>query len=186
MYIALLILVGIIVLLVIYGITVYNRLVSLRQQTGNAWGQIDVQLKRRYDLIPNLVETVKGYMKHESETLERVIQARNMALQARSVQEKANADAAVGAALTGIFGLAESYPDLKANQNMLSLQEELQGTENKIAFARQYYNDIVTSYNTRIESFPDSIFANMGGFKPKELFEVDDAGEREPVKVSFG
>ncbi len=185
MGIALIVLAGIVVLLVIYGIATYNRLVSLRQQTSNAWGQIDVQLKRRYDLIPNLVETVKGYMKHESETLEKVVQARNMALQAQGPQQKATAEKAVGAALTGIFGLVESYPDLKANQNMLALQEELQSTENKISFARQYYNDIVTSYNTRIQSFPDSIFAGMGGFQPKELFEIGDATEREPVKVSF-
>jgi LemA protein len=177
--------VGILVLILIGAIAIYNSLVSLRQQTSNAWGQIDVQLKRRYDLIPNLVETVKGYMKHESETLERVIQARNMALQAQTVGEKARAESAVAGALTGIFGLAESYPDLKANENMLSLQEELKSTENKIAFARQYYNDMVTRYNTKIEQFPSSIFANAGNFKPRELFEIESPAEREPVKVSF-
>jgi LemA protein len=179
------ILIGVLVLLLIIAVGMYNSLVSLRQQTGNAWAQIDVQLKRRYDLIPNLVETVKGYMKHEQDTLERVIQARNMALQAKTVKEKATAESAVGAALTGIFGLAEAYPDLKANENMMSLQEELKSTENKIAFARQYYNDIVTSYNTKIETFPSSVFASMGGFKPKDLFELDEPAAREAVKVKF-
>jgi LemA protein len=177
--------IGILVVLLVVFIGMYNSLVSLRQQTGNAWGQIDVQLKRRYDLIPNLVETVKGYMKHEQDTLEKVIKARNMALQATGVKEKAQAEVAVGSALTGIFGLAEAYPELKSNENMLSLQEELKSTENKIAFARQYYNDIVTAYNTKIETFPSSIFAGMGGFKSKELFELEDAAARENVKVQF-
>ncbi|HRK22540.1 MAG TPA: LemA family protein [Fimbriimonadaceae bacterium] len=177
--------IGVLVLLLFAAIGMYNSLVRLRQQTSNAWAQIDVQLKRRYDLIPNLVETVKGYMAHEAGTLEKVIQARNMALQANTVKEKATAEAAVGAALTGIFGLAEAYPDLKANTNMMSLQEELKSTENKIAFARQYYNDIVTSYNTKIETFPSSIFASMGGFKPKDLFELDEPAAREAVKVQF-
>lgn len=180
-----LIVVAILILIVVFGIATYNRLVSLRQQTMNAWGQIDVQLKRRYDLIPNLVETVKGYMKHEQETLEKVIQARNAALAATGVRDKAAAEAQVTAALGGIFALAEAYPELKANENMLSLQEELKSTENKIAFARQYYNDIVTAYNTRIQSFPDSLFAGMGNFKPRDLFELDDAAAREPVKVQF-
>jgi LemA protein len=179
------VLIGVLVLLLLIAVGMYNSLVSLRQQTGNAWAQIDVQLKRRYDLIPNLVETVKGYMSHEKDTLERVIQARNQALQANTVKEKATAEAAVGAALTGFFGLAEAYPDLKANTNMMSLQEELKSTENKIAFARQYYNDIVTSYNTKIETFPSSIFASMGNFKPKELFELDEPAAREAVKVQF-
>lgn len=179
------VIIGVLVLLLLIAVGMYNSLVSLRQQTGNAWAQIDVQLKRRYDLIPNLVETVKGYMAHEKDTLERVIQARNQALQANTVREKATAEAAVGAALTGFFGLAEAYPDLKANTNMMSLQEELKSTENKIAFARQYYNDIVTSYNTKIETFPSSIFASMGNFKPKELFELDEPAAREAVKVQF-
>ncbi|BBO23799.1 MAG: LemA family protein [Armatimonadetes bacterium] len=178
-------LIGILVVLLIVAISAYNSLVSLRQQTGNAWAQIDVQLKRRYDLIPNLVETVKGYMKHEQDTLEKVIKARNMALAATTVGEKATAEKAVGAALTGIFGLAEAYPDLKSNENMIQLQEELRGTENKIAFARQYYNDIVTAYNTKIEAFPTNIFANMGKFEPKELFELEEPAAREPVKVKF-
>jgi LemA protein len=179
------ILIGLLVVLVLVAIGMYNGLVSLRQQTNNAWGQIDVQLKRRYDLIPNLVETVKGYMKHEQETLERVIQARNRAISATGVKEKAAAENQITAALGGFFALAESYPDLKANQNMLTLQEELRSTENKIAFARQYYNDIVTAYNTKIETFPSNIFASMGGFRPRELFELDEPAAREAVKVKF-
>jgi len=175
----------VVVLLVVYGISQYNGLVSLRRQTQNAFGQIDVQLKRRYDLIPNLVETVKGYMKHEQDTLERVIQARNRAVSATTVGEKAAAETQVTAALGGFFALSESYPELRSNTNMLSLQEELKSTENKISFARQYYNDVVTAYNTKIETFPSSIFANGGGFKPKDLFEIEDAIQRENVKVQF-
>ncbi len=179
------ILVGLLVLLLIVAVASYNGLVSLRQQTNNAWGQIDVQLKRRYDLIPNLVETVKGYMKHEQETLEKVIQARNRAMSATGIAERATAEQALGAAVTQLFGLAEAYPDLKANENMLSLQEELKSTENKIAFARQYYNDIVTSYNTKIEAFPSNVFAGMFSFKSRELFELDEPAAREAVKVQF-
>jgi len=176
---------GIIALLVIYGIVTFNGLVSLRQQTSNAWGQIDVQLKRRYDLIPNLVETVKAYMAHEKDTLERVIQARNRALGATTIGEKAAAETAVTSALTGLFALAESYPQLRASENMQQLQEELTSTENKIAFSRQYYNDVVTAYNTKIQQFPSSIFANLGGFKMRELFEIESPAMREPVKVDF-
>jgi LemA protein len=181
----LLIFVVLIVVLLFWGIGTYNSLVKLRQETMNAWAQIDVQLKRRYDLIPNLVETVKGYMKHEQETLEKVIQARNMAVNASSVKDKANAETQVAAALHGFFGLAESYPDLKSNTNMQQLQEELTATENKISFARQYYNDVTTRYNTKIETFPSSIFANMGGFKHRDLFEIEDPQVRENVKVQF-
>jgi LemA protein len=172
-------------LIVFYAISQYNGLVSLRRQTQNAFGQIDVQLKRRYDLIPNLVETVKGYMKHEGDTLERVIAARNRAVSATTVHDKAEAESEVRGALNGIFALSESYPDLRSNQNMLSLQEELKSTENKIAFARQYYNDVVTAYNTKIETFPSSIFANSGNFKPAELFEIEDPVQRENVRVQF-
>ncbi len=177
--------VGILVLVMVGAIALYNGLVSARQQANNAWAQVEVQLKRRYDLIPNLVETVKGYMSHEKDTLERVIQARNMGLQAKTVGEKATAEAAIGAAITGIFGLTEAYPELKANQNMIALQEELTQTENKIAFSRQYYNDVATNYNTKIETFPSSIFASSGGFKPRELFLVEEPAQREPVKVQF-
>lgn len=179
------VLIGILVLVLILSIGMYNGLVSLRQQVKNGFSQIDVQLKRRYDLIPNLVETVKGYMKFEQDTLEKVIQARNMALGAQSVKEKGAAEAQVTSALGGFFALAESYPDLKANTNMLSLQEELKSTENKISFARQYYNDIVTAYNTKLETFPSAIFASAGGFKPADLFEIEAPAEREAVKVQF-
>jgi LemA protein len=175
----------VIVLLVVFGVGAYNGLVSSRQQVGNAFSQIDVHLKRRYDLIPNLVETVKGYMAHEAGTLEKVVQARNMAMAANTVADKANAEKQVTMALSGLFAVAEAYPDLKANENMLSLQEELKGTENKIAFARQYYNDVTTSYNTKLEQFPTNVIANMGSFKSRELFEIDEPASREPVKVSF-
>lgn len=185
MTITLILVVGILLVILIGAVMMYNGLVSLRQQVSNAFGQIDVQLKRRYDLIPNLVETVKGYMKFEQETLEKVIQARNRAISATGVKEKAAAETQVTAALGGFFALSESYPELKANQNMLSLQEELKSTENKIAFAWQYYNDIVTAYNTKIETFPSSILAGAGGFKPRELFELDEPAAREAVKVQF-
>lgn len=174
-----------IVVAIFASIAMYNKLVSLRQQVKNAWAQIDVQLKRRYDLIPNLVETVKGYMKHEQDTLEKVIKARNAALSATSVKEKSVAEGQLTAALGGIFALSEAYPELKSNENMLSLQEELKSTENKISFARQYYNDMVTLYNTRLETFPSSIFASLGGFKPQELFELDEPAARDAVKVQF-
>lgn len=181
-----LVILGIVVILFIAALFgMYNSLVSLRQQTQNAFSQIDVQLKRRYDLIPNLVDTVKGYMKYEGDTLERVIQARNRAVNATTVGEKAAAEGEVSSALANVFALSEAYPDLKANANVQSLMEELKSTENKIAFARQYYNDSVTAYNTKIQTVPTSILANSFGFKPRELFELDDAAAREPVKVQF-
>jgi LemA protein len=182
---AVLVFLAVIVALVIFGISAYNGLVRLRRETENAFSQIDVQLKRRYDVIPNLVETVKGYMKHEQDTLERVISARNRALGANSVGEKAAAEGQVASALTGLFALSEAYPELRSNENMLSLQEELKSTENKISFARQYYNNTVTSYNTKIETFPSNIIANSSGFKPNDLFEIEDPIERQNVKVSF-
>ncbi len=175
----------VVVLIAVVLIGMYNSLVSLRQQTMNAWAQIDVQLKRRYDLIPNLVESVKGIMNFEQETLTKVIQARNNALSASTPGEKMAADAQVTSALGGFFALSEAYPELKSNENMLALQEELKGTENKIGMARGFYNDVVTNYNTKLETFPSSLMANMGGFKPKEVFEISDAIERENVKVSF-
>ncbi|MBS1716139.1 MAG: LemA family protein [Armatimonadetes bacterium] len=175
----------VVVVLFLLFIGMYNGLVRSRVEVDNAFSQIDVQLKRRYDLIPNLVETVKGYMNFEQTTLEKVIQARNMALGAKSVNEKAAADGQVTSALNGFFAIAESYPDLKANQNMLSLQEELKSTENKISFARQYYNDSVTAYNTKLQVFPSSIIASMGGFTPRDLFVVENATERENVQVKF-
>jgi LemA protein len=163
----------------------YNSLVSLRQRTMAAWGQIDVQLKRRYDLIPNMVETVKGYMAHEQGTLEKVIQARNSAMAAEGVHDKSVAESQLTRAISGFFALAESYPELKADAAMGQLQEELRATENKIAMARQYYNDTVTEYNTRLETFPSSLVASFGGFKSRELFELEEAEARDVVKVSF-
>ncbi|MCH7685182.1 MAG: LemA family protein [Planctomycetes bacterium] len=193
------ILIGIVVFLLMFGmyfVRIYNKLVQLRNRFKNAYSQIDVQLKRRYDLIPNLVETAKGYMKHESETLEAVIQARNQAMSAGQAAAQSPGDPTamqgiVGAetALTGtlgkLFALAESYPDLKANENMLSIQEELSSTENRIAFARQSYNDSVMHFNTRRESFPDTMIANTFNFTEAMLWEIEAEEERENVKVSF-
>lgn len=163
----------------------YNGLVRLRNQLENAWAQIDVQLKRRHDLIPNLVETVKGYAKHERETFERVTQARNMAINAKSVGERAEAENVLTGALKSLFAVAEAYPELKANQNFMQLQEELASTENKVAFSRQFYNDSVMTYNTRIEIFPINLIATMFNFGRREFFEVKAEDEREAPKVSF-
>src|SRR4030043_2246383 len=165
----------------------YNGLVRLRNQVKNAWAQIDVQLKRRYDLIPNLVETDKGYMTHERETMEAVTKARNLAQQVSSASagERSKAEGELSSALSRLLAVAESYPDLKANQNFLALQEELTSTENKISFARQFYNDSVLRYNNKTQMFPSNIIANMTGFKQGDFFETKTAEEREPVKVSF-
>jgi LemA protein len=163
----------------------YNGLVRLRNQLENAWAQIDVQLKRRCDLIPNLVETVKGYAKHESGTLEAVIQARNMAVSAKGVAERAQAENVLTGALKSLFAVAEAYPNLKADQSFLRLQEELTSTENKIAFSRQFYNDSVMTFNTQIEVFPQNIIAGMFHFVRREFFEVKDEASREAPKVSF-
>jgi LemA protein len=157
----------------------------MRTEVENAWAQIDVQLRRRYDLIPNLVETVKGYAAHERQTLEKVIQARAMAMQATGVAEKAEAENILTGTLKSLFALAEAYPNLKANENFLQLQEELASTENKIAFARQYYNDSVMRYNARIQQFPTNIIAGIFAFTKKEFFEVQEAAVREAPKVSF-
>ncbi len=186
-----------IVVLVLLVVGIYNSLVMLRNQYKNAFAQIDVQLRRRYDLIPNLVETVKGYMKHERETLEAVIQARNSAVSAGQ-RAAANpgepgamtalnqAEAQLSGSLGRMFALAEAYPDLKANQNMANLQEELTSTENKISFSRQAYNDAVTSYNSKRESFPGNMLAGMFGFTPAQLLEAVEAPEqRQAPKVSF-
>jgi LemA protein len=188
--------VGVLMILAIVVVGMYNQLVTLRNRYKNAFSQIDVQLKRRYDLIPNLVEVAKGYMKHERETLEAVIKARNAAYSAgqKAAQNPGDpqAMAALGGAegqLTGVLGrlfaVAEAYPDLKANQNMLSLQEELTSTENKVAFARQAYNDSVMVYNTQRETFPTVIIAGMFNFQAASLFEVEQAEQREAPKVSF-
>jgi LemA protein len=179
--------IGIVVVLAIVLWTLYNGLVRLRNQVKNAWAQIDVQLKRRYDLIPNLVETVKGYMKHERETLEAVTKARNLAQQASSAGagERAKAEGELSSALSRLLAVVERYPDLKANQNFLALQEELTSTENKISFSRQYYNDSVLRYNNQTQMVPSNIVASMFGFKVGEFFEVTLAAEREAPKVSF-
>src|SRR5713226_922609 len=168
-------------LAIVAGIAIYNGLVNKSTETKNSWSQIDVQLKRRYDLIPNLVETVKGYAGHEKETLERVIQARNMAVSAKSVGEQAQAENILSGALKSLFAVAEAYPDLKANQNFLGLQEELSSTENRIGFARQHYNDVVGDYNSSLMRFPANIVGGMFGFKPADFFQLD-AAEAEAVK----
>ena len=180
----LLILLGIVVIAAIAVIVMYNGLVTLRNRIENAWAQIDVQLKRRYDLIPNLVETVKGYAKHERETLEAVIQARNMAMAAQGPAQQAAAENMITGALKSLFALSEAYPDLKANENFLNLQEELTGTEGRIAYARQFYNDTVYKYNTKIQKFPTVVLAGMFRFNEREYFEADDEA-RGPVRVSF-
>lgn len=183
------IVVGVIVVLLVIGVIVmYNGLVRLRNQMQNSWSQIDVQLKRRHDLIPNLVETVKGYAAHERETLDAVTTARNLAQGAvgKGVGEQSKAEGELSGALSRLLAVAENYPDLKANQNFLALQEELTSTENKIAFARQYFNDSVLFYNNKIQMFPSNIIAGMFGFKQGEFFEIEVAAEREVPKVSFG
>lgn len=180
----LLVLIIIAVVIVGWVILAYNSLVRLRNRVQNAWAQIDVQLKRRHDLIPNLVETVKGYMKYEQETLDKVIKARAAAMNAHGVAATAEAENQLSATLKSLFALVENYPDLKANQNMLALQEELTTTENRIAFARQHYNDSVMTYNTAIETFPRNLIAGMFGFTRQELFSAPES-EREPVKVQF-
>jgi LemA protein len=166
-------------------IFLYNALVRGRQMATNAWSQIDVQLQRRHDLVPNLVETVKGYMKHEQETLDKVIQARAAAINARTVPEKAQAESMLGQAITGLFGVVEAYPDLKADSVMRELQEELSTTENKISYSRLYYNDVTTRYNTMLETIPTAFMAGIGGFKPRDLFEIEDPAVREAPKVAF-
>jgi len=169
-------------------VSLYNGLVSRRNETKNCWSQIDVQLKRRYELIPNLVETVKGYMKHEQETLENVVKARQQAVDLRNagnIGELMKADGALTQSLGRLFAVAEGYPDLKANQNMLNLQEELTSTENRIGFSRQAYNDAVMKMNNGIEQFPSNIVAGMFSFKQGEFFEVESGEERKVVKVSF-
>jgi len=186
-YLIPLIVVGVIAL---WFVGLYNGLVRLKNIGKEAWAQIDVQLKRRHDLIPNLVETAKGYMKHERETLESVIQARNAAVAVQADPSKGPAaQAAAENALTGVlrqfFALSESYPDLKANTNMLQVQEELTSTENRIAFARQHYNDSVRRYNTKLEQVPTNIVKNFGDFPPLEFFEIEDAAQREVPKVQF-
>ncbi|WP_309488472.1 LemA family protein [Oceaniferula flava] len=194
LYIILAILVGVVLIAVFWAMGTYNGLVKLRNRYRNAFSQIDVQLKRRHDLIPNLVETAKGFMKHERETLEAVIEARNMASSARkdastedaeSMGALMAAEGGLGNALGRLFALSEAYPDIKSNANMMQLSEELTSTENKVAFSRQAYNDAVTEYNTRTEVFPASVIAGTFNFGQATLFEVASESERDPVKVEF-
>ncbi len=175
----------IVVLLILFIISAYNSLVTLRQRVKNAFGQMDVQLQRRFDLIPNLVETVKGYMTHESDTLAKVTELRTAWAGAKTVDEKAKLDNELSNTLKTIMAVAEAYPDLKANQNFASLQKELTETEDKISYSRQFYNDTVTRYNTKLELFPSNIIAGMFHFTAESLFEVDSAEARKNVKVDF-
>lgn len=181
------VLLAIVVVVVAWLIGTYNGLVGMRNQVKNAWAQIDVQLKRRHDLIPNLVETAKGYMKHERETLENITKARNLAAQesGRGAAAAGRAEGALGEALSKFFLVVENYPDLKANKNFLALQEELASTENKVGFSRQFYNDSVMRYNTKLETFPTNLVANAFGFQKAEFFEIQTAAEREAPKVQF-
>ena len=181
-----LIIVGIvIVLLVLFIIGIYNSLIGLRNQVDNAWSQIDVQLKRRHDLIPNLIETTKGYMQHERGTFEAITNARSQAMGAKTVAESAKAEGVLGEALSKFMLVVENYPDLKANQNFLALHEELTSTENKISFARQNYNDQVLFFNNKIQMFPSNVIAGMFTFSKRDFFQVESAAEREVPKVSF-
>jgi LemA protein len=182
------IILGIIAVAIIAIIGMYNGLIRLKNRVDEAWSDIDVQLKRRYDLIPNLVETVKGYAAHEKETLERVVNARNAAMQAQSrgsAQAQAEAENALSSTLKSIFALAENYPNLKANENFLELQKELTDTEDKIQASRRFYNGNVRDFNTKLEVFPTNIMAGMLGFKRRDFFEIADAKEREAVQVKF-
>ena len=179
------IILGVIIVLAIIIAIMYNSLVTLKQRTQNAWSQIDVQLQRRFDLIPNLVECVKGYMTHESETLENVTKLRTSWSEATTADEKMKLDNELSSSLKSIMAVAESYPDLKANQNFISLQGELPATENKISYSRQFYNDIVTRYNTKIQTVPSNIIAGIFGFKAQELYKIDTEEARKSVKVDF-
>jgi LemA protein len=182
--VAVIVAIAVVVLVLLYVIFAYNGLVRLRNRIENAWSQIDVQLRRRYDLIPNLVETVKGYASHEREALQSVTEARNMAVGAQGVAEQAAAENMVTSALKSLFAVSEAYPELKANENFLNLQEELTGTEGRIAYARQFYNDTVLRYNTKIQSFPRNVIAGIFRFVEREYFEADDTS-RGPVRVDF-
>lgn len=176
---------GIILIIIILIISLYNNLVKASQKVKNAWAQIDTQLKRRFDLIPNLIETVKKYMEHEEKTLTEISKAKNMFNEALKIDEKANANDMLTNGLKNIFALAEAYPELKANQNFTLLQEELSKTEDKIAFSRQFYNDTVQMYNTLVMTFPTNLFAKIFGFKEEKFFEIENKSEKENVKVKF-
>jgi LemA protein len=179
------IILGLLVVGAVFAIGIYNALVNFRNRCENAWSQVDVQLRRRYDLIPNLVETVKGYAKHEQETFQKVTEARNMAINAGSVKEQGEAENLLSGTLKSLFAVSENYPELKANQNFLMLQEELAGTEGKIAYARQFYNDTAMKYNTKQQVFPSNIIANMFNFQERDYFEIEEPEAKGPVKVKF-
>ena len=185
MSMTMLIVIAVVVLFILFVIGIYNSLVRLRNQVNNAWSQIDVQLKRRHDLIPNLVETAKGYMKHERGTFEAITNARSQAMSAKTVAEAAKAEGALGEALSKFLLVVENYPELKANQNFLAVQEELSSTENKISFARQNYNDQVLFFNNKTQMFPSNIVAGMFNFTKRDFFELAAPAEREVPKVSF-
>ena len=179
------IILAIVVIIIIAIIAMYNSLVTMRQRVKNAWSQIDVQLQRRFDLIPNLVETVKGYMEHEADVLTKVTDLRSSWAEAKTVDEKAKLDNQLSESLKTIMAVAENYPDLKANQNFSELQTELTNTENKIYYSRQFYNDTVTRYNIKLETFPSNVIASVFNFKSENLFEVDNQEARQNVKVDF-
>jgi LemA protein len=181
----LIIIVAVVVLSALFVIGIYNALIRLRNQVDNAWSQIDVQLKRRHDLIPNLVETARGYMTHERGTFEAITEARSRAMGAKTVSEASKAEGALGEALSKFMLVVENYPDLKANQNFLAVQEELTGTENRISFARQSYNDQVLFFNNKMQMFPSNVVANMFNFSKRDFFELETGAEREVPKVSF-
>lgn len=175
----------IIIILLLSGISIYNGIVTLRNRIDNAWSQIDVQLRKRYDLIPNLVETVKGYAAHERETLEKVIKARNMGVESKTVSDHSTAENMITSTLKSLFAVAEQYPNLKADQQFARLMEELKGIESNIAYSRQFYNDSVLQYNTKIQTFPGNIFAGWFKFGTRDYFEIEETAAREPVKVQF-
>lgn len=179
------ILIILIAVIFLIAVGIYNALVNLRNRCDNSWAQVDVQLRRRYDLIPNLVETVKGYAKHEREVFEKVTEARSKAINAGTVKEQGQAENMLTGTLKSLFAVVENYPELKANQNFLMLQEELAGTEGKIAYARQFYNDTVMKFSVKQQVFPSNIIANMFNFKEKEYFEIEEPTAREPVEVKF-
>lgn len=181
----LIIIIAIIIVLAIIFAGIYNSLVTLKQRVANAWSQIDVQLQRRFDLIPNLINTVKGYMSHEKDVLEKVTELRTSWSNANSVEDKAKVDGELSSALKTIMAVSENYPDLKANQNFIDLQNQLSDTENKISYSRQFYNDTVTRFNTKIEVFPSNIVANMAHFEKAQLFKIDSEEARQNVKVDF-
>ena len=179
------IIVGIVALVLIFAMGIYNSLITLKNKVEEAWADIETQLKRRYDLIPNLVETVKGYAKHEAGTLEEVTKARNMAMKAGTMEDKAQAENALSGTLKSLFALSENYPDLKANQNFMDLQQTLKDIEEHLQLSRRYYNATVRDFNTKIEIFPNNIFAGIFNFKKRDFFQVEKGEERENVKVSF-